>query len=221
MRAPTLILMMLVNLHVILAGDDLDSIVPKFKSDVLSKAIAIFDNKIEFHARKIQRAKKRLRTDLATAVETAFAENDFAKARQIVSVLQSSRFENDLKSTSRPADDTEKHRADITELENILSDANARLSQLESVVGDWQGHWGTSVNRLALSIDGNGHGKHLKLHFIDGRILMLGEPVHENLELIPRGDRLIVLGWTGSYGRINRDPFKDQPNHVAILRRVK
>ena len=92
---------------------------------------------------------------------------------------------------------------------------------LRVVLGRWQGAWGTTGNKLLLTISEDGtlqyEADRLKLTMQNNRLLAVGAALHQNFELIPSGTRLIVLGWTVS---TQRNPLTDQPDHVAILTRA-
>jgi len=92
---------------------------------------------------------------------------------------------------------------------------------LRFVVGRWQGTWGTTGNRLLVTISEDGtllyEADRLQLAMRNNRLLAIGAAQHQNFEIIPSGNRLIVLGWTVS---TDRNPLTDQPDHVAILIRA-
>ena len=78
--------------------------------------------------------------------------------------------------------------------------------------GKWAGRWGTTRNPVTVEIPADMKG----ITISDSRYLMLGQK-YENLEFVLLDDdRMILLGWAVSKGR---DPFTDQPDHVAIMRR--
>ena len=91
------------------------------------------------------------------------------------------------------------------------------------MMGDWVGVWSATGANLSFSVDAKGvvasPGKQVQIKTVDGRHFVIWERVHQNLELIPSGDRLIALGYTANHGGKQLDPLKDRPDFVAILYR--
>lgn len=109
-----------------------------------------------------------------------------------------------------------------------LADSDKGKFQAEikkALVGNWSGNWVTSRGALTLSIDATGlvksPEKQVQLKVINDRYFVIWETVYQNYELIPANGRLIVLGFTASSMNKNLDPFKDRPDHVAVLERNK
>jgi C-terminal processing protease CtpA/Prc len=91
----------------------------------------------------------------------------------------------------------------------------------KNLSGSWKGNFGTTGNEFEMRIKGvevfDVLGVKLNPVTKDGRVVYFGHP-GENFELIPVDERLIVLAWGTQDGL---DPWKDQPNHIAILKRGK
>ena len=140
------------------------------------------------------------------------ARSEATKADRLDDAIQIRNLQKSLgEVTASPKEKSEKPKAS--------SKPNDMLSK---VVGSWEGNWGRSNAKCLLAIDKNGNvmneNEHLQLGIQNGRLLALGAAKHQNLEIIPNGDRIIVLGWTASKGR---QPLVDQPDAVSILNRIR
>lgn len=150
----------------------------------------------------------------------------FDKARSaLITKFEKARAEA---SKNDKLDDALKIRESMAELKqiNVSRVGKSRTpdvavnGDLRFVVGQWQGTWGTTGNRLLVTISEDGtlvyEGDRLRLAMRNNRLLAI-DAQHQNFEIIPSGNRLIVLGWTVSS---DRNPLTDQPDHVAILVRA-
>lgn len=91
--------------------------------------------------------------------------------------------------------------------------------------GTWIGQW-DNTNKMEFRINAENVLEHVlsetnshrsKIVTKNGRALVL-DGMWQDFELIRRGERLIVLGWTK---KENLHPMFDQPDHVAILTKQK
>ena len=167
---------------------------------------------------------KRQVRDLNTKYANAFDERRSALSER----LEEARLDatkSDKLDTAVQIRDLQKSLASLSlnPSEQVLGDApnNDAKHQIADVVGSWRGNWGTTGAACLLAIDDKGNvmneNEILQLALQNGRLLAVGASKHQNLEVIPSGDRIIVLGWTSSK---RKNPLVDQPDHVAILTRI-
>lgn len=159
-------------------------------------------------------------------LDTGYAKG-FEKARSAVTMkLEKARAEA---SKSDKLDEALKIREAMAELKQVTVSKVGKSKVPEVaisgdfrfVVGRWQGTWGTTGTQLLISISEDGtllnESDRLQLAVQNNRLLALGATLHQNVEIIPSGNRLIVLGWTASKAK---NPLVDQPDHVGILTRA-
>jgi hypothetical protein len=197
------------------------------QSGTVSDAISIETWLSNAEAIKSATARKAL-SDFRRDVSDLDAEysKGFEKARSVLSTkLDKARAEA---TRNEKVDDAVKIRESLEDLKDVgvsrvsksKTPGAAINGDLRIVVGRWQGVWGTTGNRLLITISEDGtlvyEADQLKLAMQNNRLLAIGA-VHQNFEIIPSGSRLIVLGWTVPS---QRNPLTDQPDHVAILSRA-
>jgi tetratricopeptide (TPR) repeat protein len=84
-----------------------------------------------------------------------------------------------------------------------------------SLSGKWRGRWGTTGSVFHLELGDNGG----PVRQMGGRFLLLDAGRAQQLELIPLGDRLVVLGWSTNEGRDPRlatSSIKGLPDHIGF-----
>lgn len=95
------------------------------------------------------------------------------------------------------------------------------IDLLEEMSGDYDFEWGTTGFQGKWKIKPSGHlilqnGLVQECTFRSGRILFLNGP-DEHLEVIPRKDELLVLGWSVHE---DKHPLRTAPNHVGIAKKT-
>lgn len=101
-----------------------------------------------------------------------------------------------------------------------LAHDRSKANDTAALTGNWRGRWGTtgSVFHLELGNDGG------PVKQVGGRHLLIDPGRSQQLELIPTGDRIVVLGWSTGEGRDPRVPpssLKGLPDHVGFAWRVE
>lgn len=175
-----------------------------YKTQPAKAAVKKYNERLSFLNDKLsehtKQAQSDLKAELISATQKAIADGQLAEVQLISSMFSSSEVHNQ--------DHKKTPEAPITDNKTKEIKVDAR----RLYAGYWAGTWGTTGMPLAFAIDDNGE----KLTIHHGRVLMLNQQ-YEQLELILRGNQLVVLGWSSDK---KLDPFKHQPNHVAILDRV-
>ena len=105
--------------------------------------------------------------------------------------------------------------------EGTKSDESINIDILSKLAGDYNFEWGTTGAVNKLHIKPSGHlilqdGFVQECTFRSGRILYLNGP-WEHLEIIPRKDELLVLGWSVES---DKHPLRTAPNHVGIAKKA-
>lgn len=124
-----------------------------------------------------------------------------------------------------PAKGGEPAKTDLSTRDKDQAKPASSPDPSKVLAGNWTGKWMTSGAALSLSIDSMGlvkaPDKQASMKIVNDRIFVIWEAVHQNLELVPSGDRLIVLGYTAGNENKRLDPLKDRPDHIAVLERRK
>jgi tetratricopeptide (TPR) repeat protein len=107
-------------------------------------------------------------------------------------------------------------RTEIVERHSGSKRANPLLREL---AGTWKGTWGTSGNEISFTIHEDGRINADSLQIENNRIIWNTPNGAEQIELIPSGDRLFVLGWSRNKGRSifsNARNASSIPNHIGV-----
>lgn len=156
--------------------------------------------------------------EMETARKTATEADRLDDAIEIRNILE-------VAPTLEPAKASEPAKPDLSNRDKEKTKPTSPPDPAKALVGSWSGQWMTSGAKLSLTVDPTGlvraPDKQARIKTVDDRFLVIWETVHQNLELVPSGDRLIVLGYTAGTDNKRLDPLKDRPDHIAVLERSK
>ena len=187
----------------------------------ISGAVLARGQEPDFQSREAQRAWARF------SQATGAAEIRYLTQQQEAAKLYLASLEESLKATMERGDLKEANRikaeADVVKAGLEAGKVVSAKSFIKKLRGKWLGYWHTSKGGPALTIDPQGiasgpSGRALgTVQLIGGRILIINRVGGQHFELILRGNKLVILGWTQSKGF---DPFKTPPDQVTIASRV-
>lgn len=156
--------------------------------------------------------------ELETARKTATEADRLDDAIEIRGILE-------VAPTLEPAKAGEPTKTDLSTRDKEKAKPAASPDPAKAIVGNWSGRWMTSGTALSFTVDPTGlvkaPDKQAQMKIVDDRFFVIWETVHQNLELVPSGDRLIVLGYTAANDNKRLNPLKDRPDHIAVLERNK
>ena len=180
----------------------------------------------------MQRAESDYTQKVQTAVESFKSEANKAKLKY---VEERRKINGDLLKSLKEIRDRASKNVDLETANKAQKEIdNAEKESLEPPIkkeepkknvrdfeGTWEGQWDNS-NELKLEITENNIVNHIlgddnvirtKIETKNGRSLVINDK-WQDFELIRKGNRLVVLGWSKSE---KRHPMLTQPDHVAIL----
>ncbi len=186
---------------------DYDSALKKLQLDY-RKQRAKLDGKYVASERALRDA---LIESLTATMVAAAKDVDLKAANELKSQIDGLTAKQALPSQFRELDRTRNMR---------ILESFRRGKIPDELVGEWQGRWGTTGNRIFLRVVADGvfykGDAEKSFSFLDGRLLHIPQGNREGHEIVPFKDGLLVLGWSDVQ---RASPVGSTPNHVGFVKR--